>query len=172
MFKRVSSTLCVLFMLIMSGCAGMEHEGFVNRDRGPDTEMTFKDWRSWKKVNPTVLLSEGHGDVYVDIHVDDRARDTYLAASSPYPKCSRITKVQYTDKTATEIEELGIMVKMPAGYDPEHNDWWYARFDATGTQVIDSGKMATVCRTCHEQAGDNDYLFSKKVIAAVNKSRP
>ncbi len=156
-------------MLIVSGCAGMGPEGFVNPDCSPDADMTFKDWRSWKKVNPTVLLSKGHGEVHVDIHVDDRAKGTYLAATSPYPKCSRILKVQYTDETATEIEELGIMVKMPGGYDPEHNNWWYARFDATGTKVIDSGKMVTVCRTCHEQASENDYLFSEKVTAAAIK---
>jgi nucleoside-diphosphate-sugar epimerase len=169
MFKRVPLFICVLFILIMSGCAGMGTEGFLNPDCGPDTDMTFKDWRSWNKVNPTVLLSKGHGDVYVDIYVDDLAKGTYLSASSPYPKCSRITKVQYTDKTATEIEELGFMVKMSEGYDPEYNDWWYARYDATGTKVIDSGKMVTVCRTCHEQASKNDYLFSEKVIAAASK---
>ena len=119
-------------------------------------------------MNPTVLLSEGHANVYVDIYVDDLAKDKYLAASSPYPECSRIVKAQYTDQNATEVEELGIMVKMPEGYDPEHNDWWYARYDPTGTEAISSGKMATICRTCHEQASETDYLFSEKVIAAAS----
>jgi cytochrome P460 len=166
MFKRVTLTLNTIFMLIVSGCVGIGTEGFVNPDCGPDVDMTFKDWRSWNRVNPTVLLSTGHADVYVHIFVDNLAKNTYLAASSPYPECSRIIKAQHTDETATEVEELAIMVKMPEGYDPEHNDWWYARYDPTGTEAISSGKMVTDCRTCHEQASETDYLFSEKVIAA------
>lgn len=168
MFKRATLAITAIFMVIMSGCDGMGPEGFVNPDCSPDVDITFEDWRSWNRVNPTVLLSKGHADVYVDIYVDDLAKDTYLAASSPYPECSRIVKAQYTDETATEVEELTIMVKMPEGYDPEHNDWWYARYDPTGTEAISSGKMVTDCRTCHEQASETDYLFSEKVIAAAS----
>ncbi|MEE9543939.1 MAG: cytochrome P460 family protein [Thermodesulfobacteriota bacterium] len=132
--------------------------------------MTFADWQSWKKLNTTPLLSKGHGDIYVDIYVDDRAKETYLTASSLYPECARIVKAQYNDKSAAKkVDELTIMVKMAEGYDPDYNDWWYARYEPTGTKAIASGKMGTECRVCHEQASKTDYLFSKEVNAAASE---
>ena len=129
--------------------------------------MTFEDWQSWYKVNPTLM--RGHVDGYVDIHVDDLAKDTYLAASSPYPECSRVIKASYTDETGTDVDGLTIMVKMPAGYDPDHNDWWYAKYDGTGTEVIDSGKMILDCRTCHyNRASETDNMFSREVLEALS----
>lgn len=168
MFKRATIAITAIFIVIVSGYDGVGAQRFANPDCGPDVDMTFEDWRSWNRVNPTALLSKGHGDIYVDIYVDDLAKDKYLTASSPYPECSRIVKAQYTDETATKVDELTIMVKMPEGYDPEHNDWWYARYDPTGTEAIISGKMVTECRTCHEQASKTDYLFSKEVNAAAS----
>lgn len=167
MFKRATLAMTTVFMIMLSGCDDGAVEGFVNLDCGPDVEMSFEDWRSWNRVNPTVLLSKGHADEYVDIYVDDLAKDTYLAASSPYPECSRIVKAHYTDETATEVEKLTIMVKMPEGYDPEHNDWWYAQYDPTGTTARAQGKTIFECRSCHQQASGTDYLFSEEVIAAA-----
>ena len=60
------------------------------------------------------------------------------------------------------------MVKMPEGYDSEHIDWWYARYDPAGIEAFDQGKMISDCRNCHQQASDTDYLFSKEVMAAAN----
>jgi hypothetical protein len=112
---------------------------WVNLECGRETEKTFADWRSWTKVNPTPLLSEGHQDddvaPYVDVYVDDLAKDIYFAASALYPECARIVKPKFTDETATEVVRLAVMVKMPAGYDSKNNDWWYGRYDATGTQA-------------------------------------
>ena len=70
-------------------------------------------------------------------------------------------------ETATEVDRLTIMVKMPEGYDPEHGDWWYARYDPTGTEVINSGQLVIDCRDCHSAASDTDYLFSIEVLAAA-----
>jgi len=112
----------------------------LDLDCASEIEKTFENWRNWTKVNPTPLLSEGHKDrgvaPYVDVYVDDLAKTTYLAASAPYLECARIIKAKYTDETATKVVRLAIMVKIPAGYDPENNDWWYGRYDATGTQAI------------------------------------
>jgi hypothetical protein len=125
-------------------------------------------------VNPKPLLSDGHKDdgvaPYVDVYVDDLAKTTYLAASAPYPECAGIIKAKCSDETATEVVRLAVMVKMPAGYDPENNDWWYGRYDATGNLAISPpGRMLFECASCHRQAADTDYLFSKEVLVASNK---
>jgi hypothetical protein len=125
----------------------------LDLDCASEIEKTFENWRNWTKVNPTPLLSEGHKDRGV----------------APYVECARIIKAKYTDETATKVVRLAIMVKMPAGYDPENNDWWYGRYDATGTQAISQGKMWSDCAYCHRRASDTDYLFSEEVLAAVNE---
>ena len=169
MFKRATLAMTTIFMIMLSACNGSAAQGLVNLDCGPEVEMNFEDWSSWRKVNPTTLLSEGHSNSYVDVYVDDLAKETYLTASAPYPECARIVKAKYTDETAAEVERLAIMVKMPEGYDPEHNDWWYALYDPTGTEAISEGKTIFDCRNCHQNASDTDYLFSEEVMAAANE---
>ena len=170
-FKRATLVMTTIFMMMLSGCDDGAVEGFVNLDCDPEVEMSFEGWSRWTKVNPSPLVSEGHKDMgvapHVDVYVDDLAKDTYLAVSSPYPECSRIAKATYTDETATEVEKLGIMVKMPEGYDPEHNDWWYAVYDPTGTEASAQGKTIFNCRDCHQQVSGTDYLFSEEVVAAA-----
>ncbi len=166
--------LTATLAFLLSGCDRAPLEERVDLDCGSKADMTFEDWSSWTKVNPTPLLSEGHphsGEPsYVDVYVDDLAKDTYFAASAPFPECARIVKPKYTDETATEIVRLAVMVKMPAGYDSETNDWWYGRYDATGTKALAQGRMWRDCASCHtHRAPDTVSLFSKEVLAAANE---
>lgn len=113
MLKRAMLAMTTIFMIMLYGSNGGAAEEFVNPDCGPDVDMIFEDWRSWTKVNPTPLQSEGHKDEgmapYVDVYVDNLAKATYLSASAPYPECARIVKTTYTDETAIEVEGLTIM---------------------------------------------------------------
>lgn len=171
MFHRVILAFIVLFPILFTACDRVSPRERVDLNCGNETERTFEDWRSWTKATANVspLASDGHPGAYVDVYVDDLAKDIYMAASGPYPECARIIKAKYTDETATQVERLAVMVKMPAGYDPRYNDWWYARYDPTGTQAIDQGKLIISCGKCHQRAEDTDFLFSEEVLAATNE---
>jgi len=129
------------------------------------TEMTFEDWRNWSSVTPRPVRSKAHSNNWVGIYLNKLAESTYLSASSPYQVCAKIVKPIYTDSSGTNIRKLTIMVKMSPGYDPENADWWYGIYDASGTDMWDEGKLSD-CITCHKQAVETDYLFSKEVIDA------
>ena len=129
-----------------------------------DTKMTFEDWKHWTSVTPKPVKSKGHSNNWVGIYVNELAGTTYLSASSPYPICAKIVKPIYTDSSGTSIKKLTIMVKMPRGYDPKNADWWYGISDESGIDVW-GGKLPG-CITCHKQAAETDYLFSKEVINA------
>jgi len=87
-----------------------------------DSLATFANYAAWTRVNPKPI--EGHS-AYVYIYVNDLARDTYLTASGKiFPACATIVKAQLAGPDSTEVTELTVMVKMPAGYDPENDDWW------------------------------------------------
>lgn len=128
-----------------------------------ETEMTFEDWPQWTKVNKNPIT--GHDAEWTFIHVDDLAEATYLAATAPYPECATIVKAEYTDSSLSTVSKLAIMVKMSAGYDPDHADWWYGMYDQTGTKASMQGKIA-FCIECHKDASATDYLFSKEVLEA------
>jgi hypothetical protein len=56
---------------------------------------------------------------------------------------------------------------MPPGYDRENGDWWYGKFDKTGTTTIIQGCLQKDCIVCHKQADETDYLFSTDVLEAL-----
>ena len=102
----------------------------------------------------------------VSIYVDDRAKDKYLSASSPFPVCAKIAKAQVAELDPSFVRGFFVMVKMPAGYDPEHGDWWYAMFDGTGSVSRQTGKLEA-CIACHTQAAEADYVFAKQVLESL-----
>lgn len=128
---------------------------------GVDDESAFADWRQWTKLTSEPVRSHGHSNSWVDIYADDLARETYLSAGAPYPECASVVKPQYSGKSAETVRKLTIMVKMPAGYDPDHADWWYALADADG-RIKREGKLYE-CISCHRQVKETDYMFSRRL---------
>jgi hypothetical protein len=118
---------------------------------------------AWTKINPEPIM--GHGEHWVDVYVDDLAESTYLSASAPYPECAQVVKPEYTDSSGTEILRIGVMVKMPSGYDPENGDWWYAMYNPAGTRPYMTGKI-DFCIACHKTAAGTGYLFPQEVLEA------
>ena len=126
----------------------------------------FADYASWTKVNPKPI--KGH-EVYVNIYVDDAAKDIYLAASGEtFPECARIVKTHLMGADSETVTAVTVMVKMPAGYDPGNNDWWWGMYDKDGKIAEMSGKVP-VCIACHKPAAAADYVFSQKVIEEINQ---
>ena len=130
--------------------------------------LTFEDWEKWTKINSDTLPSEGHGNKWVDIYVNDLSEPTYLSAGSLYATCSTVLKATYFDADRNLMGGLAAMVKMPAGYDSQNGDWWYGSFDKTGTKVKEEGKLEE-CIACHREALETDYMFSMDVLAAMTE---
>ena len=129
-----------------------------------DVEPDFKGYPTWTKVNPKPI--QGH-ETFVNIYVDDAAKDIYLSASGrTFPVCSRVVKTHLVGAEDETITAVTVMVKMPTGFDPEHNDWWWGMYDKDGEVAEMSGKVA-VCIACHQPVVDADYVFSKKVMEEI-----
>lgn len=126
-----------------------------------DGESVFEDWKQWAKLTPEPVRSHGHANSWVDIYADELARETYLSAGSPYPECAKVVKAQYFGKGAETVRKLTIMVKMPAGYDPDHADWWYG-IAGPGGSLKREGKLYE-CISCHRQVKQTDYMFSRRL---------
>ena len=129
-------------------------------DCSAETTPDFSDYARWTKVNPQPI--KGH-EVFVNIYVDDLAKETYLSASGEtFPVCAKIVKTHLENVDSEEVTAITIMVKMPSGYDPDNNDWWWGMYDRGGRVAQMSGKVP-VCIACHKPAAAADYVFSQKV---------
>jgi len=126
----------------------------------------FSGYESWTKVNPKPI--KGH-EVFVDIYVNDLAEETYLSASGEtFPVCATIVKPHLESAESENITAITVMVKMPVGYDPDHNDWWWGMYDREGKTAEMSGQVQ-VCIACHLPAASEDYVFSQKVLEESQK---
>ena len=153
----VAATILGILVVLVAYADNQPHECSIEKP------LTFENWKEWKQVTSKPVLSKGHSNNWVGIYVDKLAETTYLSASSPYPVCSTVVKPIYTDARGATVLKLTIMVKMPAGYDPENADWWYGVYDATGMKAMQHGRLQD-CIPCHKLAASTDYLYSKEVI--------
>jgi Cytochrome P460 len=56
------------------------------------------------------------------------------------------------------LKAITVMYKREAGYDPAHQDWFYAKYAATG--AVDAAGRVEDCIACHKKAPGDDYVFS------------
>ena len=130
--------------------------------------MAFDGWEQWEAITDRPVISYAHGENWVGIFANELAAETYKATAAPFEECSAIVKVIYTDMEGSAVTRMTVMVKMPAGYDPEHGDWWYADADSTGSIVKNRGRREE-CFSCHEVALETDYVFSDDVLETVRE---
>lgn len=70
------------------------------------------------------------------------------------PEGSIIVKENYN--ASDEMVKVTAMVKV-AGYDPEHNDWFWAAFSPDGTATAEGSPEG--CISCHSGMQSNDYVI-------------
>jgi Cytochrome P460 len=158
----------LLSILLISACGSTAASASMPICEG-GKNLNILDYATWTKVNPKPI--KGH-EKWVNIYVDDAGKDIYLSASGEtFPVCARIVKTILLDADSDKVILLSVMIKMPPGYDPEHNDWYWGEYNkngqVTGT-TISTGKVQ-VCFACHSGAATADYVFSKKVMEESTK---
>jgi len=88
--------------------------------------------------------------------------------SGTMPEGSIVVKENYMpDKTLAAVT---VMYKV-AGYNPDHNDWFFTKhlpdgmLDKMPNGMAMEGKLPG-CQGCHIAKKDNDYLFTGPIAAA------
>lgn len=125
----------------------------------PPVPVDVAGWREWPKANARRFRSKGHGYLWVDVHVDKEHTAAYRGGrtSAVSPGFS-VVMAGYESIDGETPTGLTVMAKMPAGFDPERGDWFYAVYDAVGASATLGGKL-TPCAGCHVAAREKDYLF-------------
>ncbi|MDJ0842596.1 MAG: cytochrome P460 family protein [Acidobacteriota bacterium] len=58
---------------------------------------------------------------------------------------------------------IAMMIKREPGYAPDHGDWQYVQFSATGEVIMDGNAGNPVvkeqCASCHQNIAERDFVF-------------
>ena len=89
------------------------------------------DYKSYNKVSTGPFLSPTHGKRFVEIYVNDIGLEAYKTGEDS-PVGTVIVKSSWEAegkgdaRKATDVPgPLFVMKKMEAGFDDDHNNWWY-----------------------------------------------
>ena len=115
------------------------------------------------KVNAAPIPGSQHAGEHVNVWVSNDALETYLSinpdddtSTASFASGTMLVKEQLTGDG--ELSALTVMAKGPEGYDPETNDWWWARIETSG-DVPFSGNVS-FCVGCHTPAKEaTDWVF-------------
>ncbi len=171
--KRYISILSILsiLMILTIGIVSAE-ENTTKKADGKSlysyitNESNYKEWQMWPGTSEFYPGNTPHGAL-LTTYVTDDAFTAIESRDGNLPDGSVIVKENYlTDKT---LAALTVMYK-EAGYDPENNDWFWARYAPNGT-VLGEGKISG-CIDCHIKPKENfnnqlnDYVFTSNLQAA------
>lgn len=118
-------------------------------------------WPKWPNKPAFYTGQEPHG-MLLTTYVNQLALGAANTKAGFMPGGAIIVKENYTpDSTMAAIT---VMYKVD-GYNPDHNDWFFAKFLPTGELDAGPNGMALEgrvadCQSCHAQQKDNDYLYT------------
>ncbi len=102
-----------------------------------------------------LYAGQGPHGMLLTTYLNEQAFNAYESKPGAFSDGSILVKENYMpDKTLAAIT---VMVKK-AGYDADHNDWFFAKYAPDGT-VQASGSPAG-CVSCHGSVRTNDYVFT------------
>ena len=174
MLGRVRLLLTFVILLTTAGCGGSDETVVPTQPPTPPPATTEEttteaaaeplpglpadlvDYASWSRLNEEPIPPrasdphEGTKNVYA----------SFLADPEGFPEGTTIVKE--AARPGTDFVGLIAMMRKERGAQPDHNDWiWveYTRSDADDEfREVASG---AVCYTCHVQARETDYVFTR-----------
>jgi hypothetical protein len=120
------------------------------------SETPYKEWSLWPGTGEyseaTVHAS------YVTTYVNDVAKKAIEEKRGTLPDGTIIVKENYkADKT---LGAIAVMKKVE-GYNPEVNDWYFAKYKPNGE--VDKEEKISKCTGCHGAVSENDYIYTGKL---------
>lgn len=112
-------------------------------------------WATWPKKGKLYKGTEPHGAL-LTTYLNPLALDALTNKASKMPVGAIIVKENYMPDSI--LAATTIMYKASAGYNPEHNDWFWVKRLTDGTVEVEGrGQM---CQSCHGARKANDYIYT------------
>jgi hypothetical protein len=114
----------------------------------------YRSWQLWPGTSPQYEGGEPHG-MLLTTYVNELAHHALAERTMPLPDGAIIVKDNYMPDGSFDAST--VMLKR-RGYAPNHNDWFWAKFDAAGV-AEDAGRVE-MCQACHSARQDRDHLLT------------
>ncbi|XAM00764.1 cytochrome P460 family protein [Phycisphaeraceae bacterium D3-23] len=150
---RIVLSIIVVFSLsLIVGCSmfGPSDEDTAQAGALMDQMADYNQWETVPGYDDWEQGTSVHGRV-VRYFVNDIA----IGNMRDLPAGSIIVKEGYNRDR--ELQAVTVMQRI-AGYDPEHGDWFWARYSPSG-ELTHAGSVA-MCIDCHQDAEGDDYSFA------------
>jgi hypothetical protein len=131
-----------------------------------DTALADELWQKMQDANyeenwvtipgkETFYKGQGPHGALLSTYLNQEAAEAMITQPGEMTAGAIVVKNNYMpDKTLAAIT---VMYKS-SGYDAEHNDWFYVRYQPDGT--VDAVGKPVGCLSCHGAVESNDYIFS------------
>jgi hypothetical protein len=149
MFRVRSAALVAAASLMVVACGPA---------RGPgEFQADFKqNGRFVTRMSAPIAGNSPHGTVRIWYSAE---LDELLDRSSFVAPEGAVAIKEFDGDADGTIDGYAVMVKKEAGYDAEHQDWYYEMRDAKGTVMTEPPPGKTeMCISCHAAAQKTDYL--------------
>ncbi|MFQ5863096.1 MAG: cytochrome P460 family protein [Candidatus Brocadiales bacterium] len=122
-------------------------------------DSPYTGYQFWPGKTALYKGTVPHGAL-LNLYVNDKALRAVETKAGVMPNGSILVKENY--KPDRTLAAITVMYKV-AGYNPEANDWFWAKYSPKGE--IMAGGMAAgkvpMCIACHEGRKANDYLMTE-----------
>ncbi len=146
--------MSMLVLVLFSGCATPFDDAALAETLWADIQG-YEAWGQFDGWSDTPVESGSHAGDFVRSYADDTMLVWNLTGEAP--DGATAVKDQRASADAPAPEAFTVMRKI-AGYDPEHGDWFWARFEAEGAVTV--AGQAGACTGCHSQVAEtSDWVF-------------
>lgn len=118
-------------------------------------------WELWPGKGRYFEGGEPHGARFTT-YLNEPALEALNNHEGEMPDGAIIVKQNFTPDIVFDLNTIMYKVE---GFDPENNDWFWAKIGARG-DVQAEGRIAG-CQTCHGGVKDNDFIFTSPLKAAT-----
>jgi hypothetical protein len=114
----------------------------------------YRSWRLWPGTSEQYEGTEPHG-MLLTTYVNELARQALEDRTLPLPDGAVVVKENYMPDGTFDAST--VMLKRQ-GYAPDHNDWFWAKYDAAGNAEV-AGRVE-MCQACHSANRQGDHLLT------------
>jgi hypothetical protein len=143
-----------------------------NLNLAPLTPASISDESLWKRITEETSYTDysfwpGHEDLkpgqaphgpFHKVYVNNTLISALPVDNDQVPDGSIIVKENYS--LSKQLSAITVMAKVN-GYDPTHNDWFWAKYSAIGVSQA-AGKL-NGCINCHIGMKRNDYIIIQPI---------
>lgn len=173
--KKVNILLFAAFILVSTftfqSCKDDEEDPETPVNEFVADDDTFENFMSWQLAatnqGPDPALGMAHGGNDNTVTREIYFKDGQNPSNGKYPVGTVIVK--HSKNPDQSVNEFTAMVKRGNNFAPSGGDWeWFMLMpdgsiatDADGNPMRGADLMGGMCVSCHTQASDKDYVFSK-----------